>query len=341
MPKPKNRDGRPRARLDWDDVRVFAAVAAAGSVNQAATELKMVASSVSRHIDDLERKLEVKLFRRSTTGMTLTAAGEDIYDRARSMRHIADEIEDSVRARDTREEGRVVISAPDGVGSLWVAPRLSAFLQRNPKIQISLDCQIGPNVDLDNRADITIALNESQAQIGDDASALATMHYVFLAAPSYIETYGTPTSLASAAGDHRTLRQTGQVSQRDTWDRKAAAVEALADFSFETNSSAAFMSALASGAGVGTAPTYVLQRWPELVLVGSDRSVPIKLWLIVHKESRNAARVLRVSEWLRSIFDARTNPWFRAEFVHPTDFGAATASDAGNRATPAPRRRRS
>lgn len=316
---------------------MFAAVAETGAINQAATELKMVPATVSRHIEDLETRLDVKLFRRRTTGMTLTAAGEDVYDRARSMQHMADEIEGAARSRDTREEGAVSISASDGIGSLWVAPRVSAFLERNPKIQISLDCRLGPAIDADNRADITIALAKDQAQIGDDTSTLATMHYVFLAAPSYIETYGAPKSLASAAGDHRTLRHVGQISQRETWGRKATAAEALAESSFETNSSAAFMYALDAGAGVATAPTYVLKQWPNLVMVGPEQSVPIKLWLIVHKAARHAVRVNRVADWIKSIFDPRSNPWFREEFVHPRDFAAEAGSDVQQ----TPRRRRS
>jgi DNA-binding transcriptional LysR family regulator len=320
LPKSKHREERPRSRLDWDDIRIFAAVAAAGSVNKAAADLKIMPSSVSRRIDDLETRLEVKLFYRSPAGMTLTSAGEDLNDRARSMQHFADDIERSVRARDRRDEGVVTIAAPDGVGSLWIAPRLGDFLARNPKIHISLDCRIGPSLDPESRADITIALDEKQAQIGDDASALATMHYVFVAAPSYIETYGAPRSAASAAGDHRTLRHTGQIAQRENWSARASAVEALSQFAFETNSSAALVNALRGGAGVATAPTYILSTAPELVMIGEERSVPIRLWMIVHQQARNAARVTRVADWLKQIFDTRTNPWFRDEFVHPTEF---------------------
>lgn len=313
-------DNRPRARLDWDALPVFLAVAETGSVNKAAAELKIQPSSVSRRIDELEIRLEVKLFFRRRTGMVLTSAGEDLKDRALSMRHFAEDIERSVRARDRREEGLVTIAAPDGVGSLWLAPRVADFLARNPNIQISLDCRVGPTPpDADHRPDITIALDKSLADIGDDTCALATMHYVFMAAPSYLETYGAPKSAASAAGDHRTLRQTGQISQRETWDARAAAVETLAAFSFETNSSWALVAALRAGAGVATAPTYVLTIAPELVIIGEERSTPIRLWLVVHQESRNAARVMRVAEWLKSIFDSRANPWFRDEFLSPEE----------------------
>lgn len=321
MRKKGQLDHRPRARLDWDALPVFLAVSETGSVNKAAAELKIQPSSVSRRIDELEIRLDVKLFSRRRTGMVLTSAGEDLKDRALSMRHFAEDIERSVRSRDRREEGLVTIAAPDGVGSLWLAPRIGDFLACNPNIQISLDCCVGPATpDADHRPDITIALDKSLADIGDDMSALATMHYVFMAAPSYLETYGAPKSAASAAGDHRTLRQSGQISQRETWDARATAVETLASFSFETNSSWALVAALCAGSGVATAPTYLLTIAPELVIIGEERSTPIRLWLVVHKESRNAARVMRVAEWLRSVFDWRENPWFRDEYLGPEDF---------------------
>ncbi len=330
-----------RARLHWDDLRIFVAVVAAHSINKAATELKITASNVARHLDELEARLDAKFLNRNPSGVTLTPAGEELYNRALSMKHFADEIERSVRSKDQRLEGRVTIGASDGIGSLWIAPRIDQFLSRNPNIQIALDLQVGPARDPANQADIVIALSAGDPQIGDDASELATMHYVAMASPRYIETYGMPKSFASAAGDHRTLRHTGQISQRDTWSPRAVAAETLANVSFETTSSAAFMSALIGGGGIGPAPTYVLTTSPELVIVGNEPSVPIKLWLIVRKEVRSSARVKRVAEWLKSIFDNRTNPWFRNEYVAPSDFAAVTSAlSPATRETPPARKRR-
>jgi DNA-binding transcriptional LysR family regulator len=202
-----------------------------------------------------------------------------------------------------------------------------------------LDCQVGPALpDDEERPDITIALDKAAMQIGDDASVLATLHYVFVAAPAYLETYGTPKSMASAAGDHRTIKQTGQRSQRETWSERATAIETLASFAFETNSSASCVNALRAGAGVATVPTYLFRTAPELKVIGQERSTPIKLWLVVHQEARNAARVARVAEWLKTIFDSRTNPWFREEFVHPEEFDPHLREQEAVTAPPVTRR---
>ena len=54
--------------MNWDDIRIFLAVARKGSLTAAGIDLSMSASSVSRHIDDLEFRLDAKLFLRSQTG---------------------------------------------------------------------------------------------------------------------------------------------------------------------------------------------------------------------------------------------------------------------------------
>lgn len=330
-PKPTEKDERPRARLEWDALPVFLAVAETGSINRAAAELKIQPSSVSRRIDELEKRLEAKLFVRASTGMTLTSAGEDLRDSVRTMRHHADNIERKIRRRDKRDEGMVALATPDGIGSLWLAPRVGSFLAANPRIQLSMDCRFGPALP-ERKPDISIVADKSIIEVGDDTSELCTMHYVFFAAPNYLATYGTPRSVASAVSEHRTLRHTAQITQRENWGARASAVEALASFGFETNSSQAVISALREGAGIATAPSYLKVLAPELVMIGTEPAVPIKLWLILHREAREAQRVARVAEWIRAAFDPRTNPWFRDEFVHPDDF-AETQKPAATRTT--------
>ena len=64
--------------MNWDDIRIFLAVARKGSLTAAGIDLNMSASSVSRHIDDLEFRLDAKLFLRSQTGYVLSDIGLEI-----------------------------------------------------------------------------------------------------------------------------------------------------------------------------------------------------------------------------------------------------------------------
>jgi DNA-binding transcriptional LysR family regulator len=332
--------------MNWDDVRVFAVVANCKSITKAAHVLKVTPGMVSRRLEELEAALQARLFTRTSAGMVLTPTGEDMLDRALSMQRFAESIEETVRARDNREEGMVTVRAPDGIGGYWVAPRLATFLNENPKIRITLDCGT-LTADMGADADIIITADKADAHMGDAVDTIATLHYVMVAAPSYLETFGTPKSIASAAGDFRTLKHVGQKNQRESWDPRASAVDALASWSFVTNSSTALLAAALTGAGICAAPTVMCQLYPGLQIVGAEAAFPIQLWIIVRREVQHSARVRRVAEWLRGVFDTKINPWFRNEFVPPSRFTEELAAIRGRLAPAAvptgraaPRRRR-
>jgi DNA-binding transcriptional LysR family regulator len=308
-------------------------VADCKSVSKAAQMLRVTPGMVSRRLDDLEAALDVRLFTRTSAGMVLTPAGADMLDRALSMRRFAEAIEDSVRERDRKDEGMVTVRTPDGLGGHWIAPRLGAFLERNPKIQITLDCGT-LTADMGADPDLLVAVDKADARIGDVVTPLATLHYVFVAAPSYLERHGVPRSLAAMVGEHRGLRHIGQVHQRETWGSEATALETLASISLHTNSSTAIIGAVLGGAGICTAPTMLCHLEPSLRVISEDFSVPIQLWLVTRREARLSARVERVAEWLHASFDTKLFPWFRSEFIPPSRFEAELAA-ASDRLAPA------
>jgi DNA-binding transcriptional LysR family regulator len=331
-------DERPRARMDWDDIRIFAAIADAGGITKAAQALKVTPGMVSKRLDDLEQRIDTALFNRSSTGLTLTSAGEDIRDMALSMQRYAEAIEFSARARDRRDEGLVTIAAPDGLAGYWIAPRLGDFLAKHPKIRVLLDCGFWAKETPEAMPDIIVTADKTVARAGDAIKPLAVLHYVILTTEAYASIYGWPKSLASAVGDHRTMWHVAQTFQRDSWNRKAIAAEAYATFNFITNSSISLVNALRAGAGVGTTPSYFPHLFPELVMVGEETSVPIQLWSVVRQESANTARVQRVAKWLEEIMDGKTNPWFRDEFVHPKKFASEVEATPSRLAAPPKRK---
>lgn len=321
--------------MDWDDIRHFVAVAELKSLSKAAQALKVTPSQVSRRITELEGRLATKLLNRTQSGVTLTAVGEDVFDMALSMQRFAMSIENTARSRDLRDEGQVTIAVPDGLAGYWIAPRIGDFLNANPRIQLALECGLWAREPLRTAPDLTITATLDSAEAGDTTEILSALHYLFVAAPKYIETYGMPASIAVAAAEHRTLKHAAQRFQRESWDDRAKAIEALATFSLETNSSSAMVSALLGGAGIATVPSYLLHLHPELAVIGPVQSIPIKLWMVTHQAAANSARVKRVAEWLRGLFDTKTNPWFREEFVPPDRFEAELAAVTKRRASAA------
>lgn len=314
-------DEPTRAALDWDDLRVFLAVAEAGSVNGAARALKLTPSAVLRRIEGLEHRLEARLFNRSSAGMTLSEAGRELRSKAFTMQRVAESIDSSVRHSDRRIEGRLTIAAPDGLAAYAIAPELPEFLRAHPQLRVHLDCGFRPSDPARDPADITITVSSETARPDDILQPLGFMHYVLFASERYLQDFGAPPTLASIA-DHRILHHTAQTYQRATWDRRAEALQHLAEPALVTNSSAAMFMALQAGAGIGAIPTYILQHAPDLRIVESELLPRIQFWATYRRDAKNIARMRAGLSWLRTIFDPRTRPWFREEFVHPRDFEA-------------------
>src|SRR5690554_2512156 len=122
--------------MNWDDVRVFLAVARAGQILGAARRLELNHATVSRRVAALERALGAKLFRRLTTGSELTEEGERFL--AVAERIEADMIAARAEVAGESDEisGVVRIGAPDGFGVAFLAPRLGELTQRYPDLSI-------------------------------------------------------------------------------------------------------------------------------------------------------------------------------------------------------------
>jgi DNA-binding transcriptional LysR family regulator len=308
-----------KGRADWADYRVFGAVVKHGSFNAAARALGMNQAGLSRRVRDLEIRLNVKLLDRRHDGVQLTEAGELIFDHIVSMEHSAASIEKLVVDRERRAEGRVVLSTPDGIASFLLAPAMPEFLSENPAIQLVLDCGLSPHAPVSGRPEVYLQF-ERPSDPEMVAEPIAHVHWCVFAAQSYVDLYGKPTSLPQAA-DHRAVDLTlyGQYD-REGWTSKAEAFMNLRTINVQTNSSAVLFLSVSHGAGVSPLPTYALACDPDLVLLDHSTTVTLPLWMCHHRDLSHSARIRKVEDWLRTIFDSRKKPWFRKEFIHPDEF---------------------
>lgn len=310
------RDG---SRADWDDLKVFVAAAQTGSFGAAARKLQTTQPTVTRRIDDLESRLGARLFDRGLRGVSLTQAGELVYDRALTMQRASSEIEKLVLGCDKLDAGRVTVAATEGVGGYVIGPAVAEFLRENPSIELGLDCGIHSENPLDSHVDLSVQFTDGGGLPELAAAPLATFHYVLLASPAYIATYGAPTRIEEAVG-HRFIEHTAQTSARGKWDRKTFAFHELSNRGMVVNSSTALVHAVQAGAGIAAMPTAILPVTSGLVMLDIPPVATATLWLCYHRDALKSARVARVAEWLAAIFDSRERPWFRPEFVHPSEF---------------------
>src|SRR5205823_4539362 len=124
--------------MDWDKLRVFHAVAEAGSFTHAGESLNLSQSAVSRQISALEESLSVPLFHRHARGLILTEQGELLYRTAREVFAKLSMTEGMLSESKDRPRGPLKITTPVAFGSMWLTPRIKEFLEHYPEIQISL-----------------------------------------------------------------------------------------------------------------------------------------------------------------------------------------------------------
>ena len=152
--------------MDWDKLRIFHAVADAGSLTHAGDTLHLSQSAVSRQIRALEESLSTTLFHRHARGLILTEQGELLFEATRVMNKRLDAA--AARIRDSAEEvfGEIKVTTTLAFGTLWLAPRLVKFYEKYPDLKIDLMLEERV-LDLPMReADVAIRMKEpSQADL--------------------------------------------------------------------------------------------------------------------------------------------------------------------------------
>ena len=193
--------------MDWDRVRVFHAVAHAGSFTRAAERLGLSQSAISRQISGLEEDLATVLFHRHARGLVLTEQGEILLQAADEIAKRMASVETSLGDSRDCAAGHLRVNTTIGLGTVWLVSQLPDFVERHPEIRISL--VIGDNdVDLSMReADVAIRVARP-TQPDLIQRRLMTVNTHIYGAPSYLERHGTPRTLDDL--DHHRLIAYGQ-----------------------------------------------------------------------------------------------------------------------------------
>ena len=277
--------------MDWDKLRIFHAVADAGSLTHAGETLHLSQSAVSRQIRALEESLNTILFHRHARGLILTEQGELLFDATRSMSKRLDAA--SARIRDSEEEvfGELRITTTIGFGSLWMAPRLSKLYDDYPDLNI--DLMLDERVlDLPMReADVAIRMKEpSQADLV--RKKLMSVKMQLFANPDYLEKRGTPDSMQDLQ-KHRLICQntkSEQVSAGATLVRELLSYD-LPNL-LTVNNYFGCLQAVHHGLGIGVLPDYVAIDDPGLVRVLPDvESNEVPVFLAYPEELRHSKRI--------------------------------------------------
>lgn len=281
--------------MNWDDVRIFLAVARAGQILGAARRLELNHATVSRRIAALEEALKTKLFRRLTTGSELTAAGERFLDFAERMEADMITARAEVAGEGDDVSGTVRIGAPDGIGVAFLAPRLGALtaLHRDLKIQL---VPVPRSFSLSRReADIAITV-ERPTEGRLVASKLVDYTLGLFASRAYVEQAGMPRTVAELSA-HRLVGYVPDLVVSPSLDYAA---EFSPDWNagFSISSSLGQTEAVRAGAGIGMLHSFIARSIPELVPVPAAKPIRRAYWLVYHESMRPLRRIQTVAGYI-------------------------------------------
>lgn len=277
--------------MDWDKLRIFHAVADAGSLTHAGETLHLSQSAVSRQIRALEESLNATLFHRHARGLILTEQGELLFEATDAMVKRLDAA--SARIRDSADEiyGELRVTTTTGFGTIWLAPRLRNLYARYPELKINLllDERV---YDLPMReADVAIRLKEpSQADL--IRKRLMSVHMRLFASPAYLEAHGTPQTMAEMK-THRLICQAPSAPQVAVGKALVEQIMAHNVHSIlNVNNYFGVLQAVRNDLGIGVLPHYVNEDEPTLVRVLPDtESGEVPVFLAYPEELRHSKRV--------------------------------------------------
>ena len=310
----------PRIVPDWEAAHIFLEVARCGSFRAAAQKLDLSVNALRRRVDAFEGELGIALLIRHVNGVQLTREGTKIYDAALHMENASfDLLAHSLS--DEQVEGEVRLSITEGMGTHWLTPKILEFQRANPKLLVNMRCAQKPADLLRLEADISVQL-QRPTEPDLKVLKLGRMHLMFFANRSYLDAHGRPTSTADFA-KHRFVIQTDEDGRwLEYYARVFGSLSPSGLVTFRNNVSTTHLAAISSGIGIGSLPTYMHAMGADLVPLDLGVEEKHDIWLVFRSDAKRIARVRKTLEWITRCYDPRRFPWFRDEFIHPSQFPA-------------------
>jgi DNA-binding transcriptional LysR family regulator len=312
---------------DWDAARVFLEVVRCGSFRSAAERLELSINVVRRRIDDFERQIGATLFTRDVHGTRLTDEGALVVSAVERMEAAAFDLLRAGNSVANTVSGEVRVAVTEGLGTFWLAPRLVEFQQSFPSILVDLHCAMRSADVSRHEADIAIHLSRPAA-LDVKLVRLGRMHLMLFASPKYLEAYGTPTTAEELIKHRLVMQVADQTAAKETFDSWFPGHAQQDLLVMKTNVSSANYWAVANGAGIGVFPTYASALGGEMVPLEIELRRPFDIWLSYHPGNGRIPRVRHMIDWLVEAFNPARFPWFKDEFVHPTEFKAVYTGES-------------
>ncbi len=290
--------------MDWDKLRIFHAVAEAGSFTHAGETLNLSQSAISRQISSLEQSLKVPLFHRHARGLILTEQGEELSLTAHDVFHKLSMVEARLTDIKERPQGTLRITTTVGFGSAWLTPRMKEFLDLYPEIDVSI-VLVYDDLDLAMReADVAIRLTPPR-QPDLIQRHLASTENIVYASADYLKEHGMPRTLEDL-DNHKIITfgeevgdQTALIPTLNFLLEAGTKGGRLRKPILQVNNIYGIYRAVLSGVGIGALPNYFFEGSSNLVHILPELHSPqTEIYFVYPEELRQSARIAVFRDFL-------------------------------------------
>jgi DNA-binding transcriptional LysR family regulator len=293
--------------MNWDEYRYFAAVAGAGSVRGAASELHVNPSTVTRRLDALESRLGIMLFIRTGTGLRITPEGAEFARRIDAVGAQLQIIDAQMQGRDQRLEGKIRLALPDVLAVSFVLADLAEFCHQYPDIELEI-LPVHQNLDItDVDVDVAILATEypPESMVG------RPLYQVALAAFASHK-YVTENDIQDDRQDLAWVDWAGRGEVMSFYASLREAYFPQARVRIRCDQVFMQQTCVRAHMGVGLLPCYLsadTAHWPADEQLVQLPQMPVQksptLWLLTYPELRSARRVQLLVGFIRDLFTAR------------------------------------
>ena len=283
--------------FDWDDLRIFLAVARARRVATAARSLTVDPTTIGRRLARLSEQLNATLFETVRGERLLTERGQTLFGHAEAIESAALAALGEVTGDSQSLSGHVRLSVAEGFATWVLTPELPAFHRANPEIQLDLITASGFLNPSKREADMAVMLARPRkgplvaAKLGDYRLRL-------YAAASYLDGKAEPRAVDELR-DHSLIGYVPEFIYSPELDYLSE-IGAGLEPSIRSTSINVQHRLVASGTGIGVLPRFIGDRDPALRSVLADTiEIRRSFWLVTHSDTRRLARIEAVGKWLK------------------------------------------
>ena len=281
--------------MNWDDLRLFLAVARTGSISGAARQLGVQHSTVSRRIRQMEEKLGARLIERKKGGYELTQAGEDVKEAAVRIEREVLGVDGAIPGKDTRLVGPLRVTAINNMATSVFMPMFASFNKKHPLVELHVSVSNSDASLSQREADIAIRLTNSPTDtlIGTRILTVASTIY---AGRSYLE------QLRQQGGEPKWIG-VDCCDFHKTWTRQSCGDQ---PHHFVSDDTLLTLSAIREGMGVSILPCFMADTDPLIErYCDPDPTFNLGLWVLLHPDLKRTARVLAFRDHMISAINEK------------------------------------